>query len=342
MNDGWNTKKEEVKEICNCDMVQERVTVSLSTQVIQKINLLMDKMGHLEWLAYLIGEGFYVKDIVIPKQTVSSGFVDNIHLDDYGFYPIIGVLHSHHDMGSFFSGTDDEWINSNHNISIVVTRNKRNKSSLEFGATCRIKTPCGSFKRYDKNHVDVVPAKDYIFDHKDFVRRIEENIVEQTFIEVDEKDGQSIFDQIKELEKDTKIKNRGSLCFDKDDYRHVYELDEKEKKIKHYKWCIGCEEEMGRVNFFNCYVCDECFDRFHDEIESVKKGKSNMETEFGYEPEYDPLLNRKVIDDHIIEDDEIEYRWCSDCGEVMGMITGKYDFRSVHFFCKKCEEKKGV
>lgn len=134
--DSWECKLDTVKV---CGKTPDNITVKISPLVKRKINFLMGKFPNLEWLAYLVGSNYIVEDLFIPNQTVTAGSV-NVDADTpQSEKPIIGVIHSHHTMGSFFSGTDDAYINMNHNISIVVS-NKGMK------AQARIKTPCGALK----------------------------------------------------------------------------------------------------------------------------------------------------------------------------------------------------
>jgi len=114
----WEIDEEEITKS------NEFVDIVLSTKASAKIDTLMRKFTHMEWLAYLVGDGLYIKDIIIPKQevTVVNVFVDKKGVD----VPIMGVIHSHHDMGNSFSHTDDEYINANHNISLCVSKNGYN------------------------------------------------------------------------------------------------------------------------------------------------------------------------------------------------------------------------
>lgn len=117
----------------------------------QKINKLKAYYPRLEWLAYLVGvvdrenNKVTVEDLVIPdSQQVTTASVYNVEYG-WGVLPdgkqIIGVIHSHHAMGAFFSGTDDAYINQNHDVSIVVATAK----GREIKSQVRVKVPCGSY-----------------------------------------------------------------------------------------------------------------------------------------------------------------------------------------------------
>lgn len=101
----------------------EPVSVFLSDIVRDKLSILMMKFHRMEWLAYLKGErginnSFIINDIIIPKQSVSPATVS---VEEGVNQKTIGVIHSHHDMGNFFSHTDDEYINQNHDLSLCIT-----------------------------------------------------------------------------------------------------------------------------------------------------------------------------------------------------------------------------
>lgn len=117
----------------------------------QKINKLKSYFPHLEWLAYLVGvvnhteHRVTVEDLVIPdSQQVTGASVYNVEYS-WAVLPegkaIIGVIHSHHTMGAFFSGTDDAYINQNHDVSIVVATAK----GREIKSQIRVKVPCGAY-----------------------------------------------------------------------------------------------------------------------------------------------------------------------------------------------------
>ena len=91
-----------------------------------------------EWLGYLKADrletgDWLVTEIEIPEQEVTASSVKPKET-----IPAEGVIHSHVDMSAFFSSTDDDYLNSNHDFSIVVNR----KGETE--AVQRVKLPCGT------------------------------------------------------------------------------------------------------------------------------------------------------------------------------------------------------
>jgi len=154
----------------NHTRTNESRDVILTDVVCDKISYLMGKFTHMEWLAYLVGdkETNTITDIIIPKQrvTVAHVYVD----DDNANVPIIGVIHSHHDMGNGFSHTDDEYINANHDISLCVTHSK-------ITGQVRIKEDDGSYSIVNANVIE--PGRS--FDVEAFEKEIEDNIKEIVF-----------------------------------------------------------------------------------------------------------------------------------------------------------------
>ena len=138
--DSWEV---EIDKVHNCDKVPAKQKVLIDLFVKRKINALMKKYPNIEWLAYLLGDKkedpYHIVDIYIPNQEVTATTVDNIQCPEFNDLPIIGVIHSHHGMGNGFSGTDHEWINQNHNISLCIA-----KSGI--AGQVRMTTPCGALK----------------------------------------------------------------------------------------------------------------------------------------------------------------------------------------------------
>lgn len=128
----WET---DIEVVSSCGVSPEAVDVTIHPVAMAKINTLMSKFERMEWLAYLIGEGNTIIDIVIPKQEVTPV---NVFVKDHVECPIIGVIHSHHDMGNSFSHTDDEYINMNHDISLCVSKGGIN-------GQVRTKTNCNKY-----------------------------------------------------------------------------------------------------------------------------------------------------------------------------------------------------
>lgn len=138
-----------------CGNLPKSFDIKLEPKVYRKIDILMEEKQNIEWLAFLMGDiewndGYAViTDLHIPdSQSVTMGNVDKVDCDDEIRSKIIGVIHSHHKMGAFFSNDDWNYLNNNHHISIVVS----NKDGFnEFKSVVRCKTKCGPYTHVDGN-----------------------------------------------------------------------------------------------------------------------------------------------------------------------------------------------
>lgn len=148
----WDVTEDLPKCVKTCGKVPSEVFLYLSSVVRTKIRLYMKWAKHQEWLAYLAGKkvsdnAFEIMDIVLPDQNASSTLVSKVVMDNYNELSIVGVIHSHHDMGGAgnpdhagFSGHDEAFINTNHDISLLVARDG-------IAGHVRLKTECGAFFR---------------------------------------------------------------------------------------------------------------------------------------------------------------------------------------------------
>ena len=164
----------DIETIESCSKAPSEIIVLIDPIVKGKIDHLMKKFSGTEWLAYLIGDGenkHKVIDIFIPNQTVNSVNVKNVHCNEYNKLNVIGVIHSHHNMGNSFSHTDDEWINQNHNISLCISRSGIN-------GHVRHKLPCGAYKIVDAKVIININSS---FDTKEFDEIIDKKIKKETF-----------------------------------------------------------------------------------------------------------------------------------------------------------------
>ena len=141
--------------------------VSMDFIVMQKALAMTQEMGSKEWLGYLKGfpteDGFHVDDILVPKQTVSSADVDEIErvVDT----DIVGTIHSHHNMGTFFSGTDHDYIGGNNPVMIVIDSKGNTKCAV------RAKLQCGNYILLEAEltvlYADNPEIKEFIAANKD-------------------------------------------------------------------------------------------------------------------------------------------------------------------------------
>ena len=149
--------------------VADKAEVYVSKIAKDKIDALMDEFKHMEWLGYLVGKingtKHFVEDMIIPEQEVSAASVKVL-----GDPPpnCIGTAHSHHSMGAFTSGTDEEHLVGNHPVCMVV-------SDTKTIAKVRLDTPCGRLVAVDAT---IYTEK---IDNKAFVEESKAKIREKTF-----------------------------------------------------------------------------------------------------------------------------------------------------------------
>ena len=173
-SDEWTV---EIDTISACSKAPEMILIWFNILAKKKMDTLMGKYKSLEWLAYLIGEKindkeYVIEDLFIPKQEVSSARVDNIECENFNDLKQIGVIHSHHGMGNGFSGTDHEFINQNHNVSLCVSKTGIN-------GQVRWKTPCGALKIVE--NVKTKLKIDFDFDKEAFLKKADEVISTKTY-----------------------------------------------------------------------------------------------------------------------------------------------------------------
>lgn len=91
------------------------------------------------------GAHVVVTDYFVPPQSRSG---TNVELKDIPVTPdIVGVIHSHHAMGAFFSGTDNTYLNPRFPVSIVIAHEKwgqRSYFGFTYKAEGRVTLPCGA------------------------------------------------------------------------------------------------------------------------------------------------------------------------------------------------------
>ena len=176
----WDSGLADIPEIKACSEV-EKPLIRMTLTVLKKINLLMQEYESLEWAADLIGHKdeskneITISDIAVFKQDVD--FASVVRTDYTDSEDHIGVIHSHHSMGSKFSHIDDEYVNSNHDLSAVVSF-AEGPLSLDVNITHRTRTNCGKFIR----HNDLSWMLDYVskdFDEDAFLANAKEKIVEK-------------------------------------------------------------------------------------------------------------------------------------------------------------------
>jgi len=174
-SDDWEVK---VDCVTACSKAPEAIVVLMEPIVKSKIDALMKKYTNREWLGYFFGkpeEPFHILDMFIPEQVATGTRVDKIEFS-VDLIPegqkVIGVVHSHHTMGVGFSGTDEDFINGNHDISLLVAHS---------GMKCQVRytVPCGAkFIKEAKVKLNYIVN----YDEKGFLQQAETNIKERSYV----------------------------------------------------------------------------------------------------------------------------------------------------------------
>jgi hypothetical protein len=147
----WNTGDVK-KEAHQCSLDTPKKTIVIAPEVYSAI-IKLTKDVEVEWQALL--KGVVLEDIVkvtgyyIPKQEVTGASVKNLDCIDDEFVRnnnIVATIHSHSNMGVFFSPTDEQDTNSSIIKHHIVVNNK-----LEFKAVSKVTLPCGLSKSVDAN-----------------------------------------------------------------------------------------------------------------------------------------------------------------------------------------------
>ncbi|MCD6489500.1 MAG: hypothetical protein J7K20_02080 [Thermodesulfobacterium sp.] len=209
----------EVNYYKNCDYCSKLedtlyVPWEIYTQWLYLLRLYPDK----EWAGILKIEDKVIKEFIVPKQEISSAnveFTDDVNGN--------GVIHSHHSMGAFHSGQDDEAVRNLYEYSIVIANNG-------YDACRRIKLPCGGWG-YINIKLEIINAPEIPFD----------NIQEKKVV-IPNYNYKKDFTPIYNYKKDEDLKNNKKIEEETDeDFNNDYELFfEKCKKCTAFN-CKDCE-----------------------------------------------------------------------------------------------------
>lgn len=153
----WSTG--EAPQKCdNCDFMKTPATynILLHPDVYSVIFYLCDKIK-VEWQMLLtgavLGQAVHVNGYYIPLQQVTGSTVKNLDCIDPAFIEerdVVATIHSHADMGVFYSGVDDEYTNLSLIKHHIVVNNKN-----EIIAQSRYDLPC-SMVKFVASHVSTM------------------------------------------------------------------------------------------------------------------------------------------------------------------------------------------
>jgi len=115
----------------------DKPRITLDYRLLMHCDKIQSKFKGLEFSVLCKGHydenGFFVTgEYIIPKQRVSSGSVEYEDLLKYEKDGYNVVIHSHHNLGSFFSKTDLDYINSSFPCSVLYNKDGFTRATLSF------------------------------------------------------------------------------------------------------------------------------------------------------------------------------------------------------------------
>ena len=280
----WETDIEVIK---SCGAISQKVEVYIAPKAKQKINILMKKFPKMEWLAYLVGNKATncVEDIIIPKQRVT---VVRVNVDGQVDVPIMGVIHSHHDMGNKFSHTDDEYINQNHDISLCISHGG-------ISGHVRVKTECNRYALIEAVVVDAVTE----FDVTEFLKEVDTLISETVlFPGYYGKTGMSMYDPDMMGLDDDDINFNPNLPIKGMGGDLMEEIEAYEASIKDVKVDAFYQVEMSMLTNYIKSIGTGLYDYWEDK---AFKGADNVYTEDYYRlideisASYESFSEREIV-----------------------------------------------
>lgn len=170
----WGQSQRGEDEI-TCSLVPSPL-ILIDVKAKQKIHLLMEEYTNREWLAYLIGYqteagNYIIEDISVPPHKDSSygsAEAEPFNIPD----GCVGVIHSHHGMGAFHSGTDQTYVDRNYPVSVTVAKGEG--TNLKYSTVSVTETPCGKPIKLECEVKYLAPEPD--FDVEDWVNKAKADI----------------------------------------------------------------------------------------------------------------------------------------------------------------------
>ena len=140
--------------VTNCPVTRaSQGTVSMPPELVAELVGTLDRQQGEEWLVLLHGEsakgGLEVRVTGLSVPVEQKRHSTEVELPEiYSPKNEVGVLHSHHSMGAFFSSTDNKDLNPRFDLSIVISDRIVDGESAWLGfsyqAVGRVRLPCGA------------------------------------------------------------------------------------------------------------------------------------------------------------------------------------------------------
>ena len=141
----WSTKEADTCDECSWADELEAPSIFINKEIQSVIRKLCNTIEK-EWQMFFKGtvdeaDNVTVTGYYIPEQEVTDSTVTNKEYMDKEFIDtnnIVCSIHSHSDMGVFFSGVDDDMTNLSSQLNYhIVVNNKGDHKAVQ-----KIKTPC--------------------------------------------------------------------------------------------------------------------------------------------------------------------------------------------------------
>lgn len=144
-----------------CPVTQaSRGVIFIDNQILAEMYRTVYDEDRTEWAILLLGDvedgglKVTITDFIVPTDQKRTG--GNVELGEFVMVPrLVGVAHSHHTMGAFFSKTDRDELNPKFRVSIVIStkldlsgKTKTNEKEISYGfsyqAEGKVTLPCGA------------------------------------------------------------------------------------------------------------------------------------------------------------------------------------------------------
>lgn len=158
-------------KICieKCPHEDTKTKYLICGDAVLKLRYLQHQFKDVEFLVYgnsikLADNSYKLEDVVVPEQVVGHASVDNVVV--VGTYNT--VLHKHPGNMTNFSSTDDEFVNSNHDFSLLIgSSDLKNANGI-----ASIQLECNRYMKVKLDIDIVVPmSKD-----EEFIKSVAKNI----------------------------------------------------------------------------------------------------------------------------------------------------------------------
>ena len=185
ISEGWDIRGEVFAAACSYAPKMGTRKILMPRSVWDEVMALTLSLN-IEWGGYLEGTkdengNWTVTGLYVPQQEANCIEFQPVKGENTEFP---GVIHSHVNMPARFSGTDDEYINANHDFSVVVNKDGSNESLV------RVELPCG-LHRHVHGHMDI-DREHFLMRMKGFLDGVLTKITHKKDIEIAEFDGEIV------------------------------------------------------------------------------------------------------------------------------------------------------